>query len=232
VSGRRKRPSGRGCQADRVYQELLLRITTGIWGSGFRLVERAIADELNVSRTPVRAAFERLFSEGLVELVPNKGAIVADVSIAAMLEILQIREALEMLACRLAVPRLSPDEIRELEGRLGEMKKAVGENDLYYYSDLNNRFHQVFIEASGNRRLGRMLEALKTQMVRYRMTSLLSPGRVPSSIAEHEALVKAVIRSQMERTPKYVEQAMQEHLDGLGKAIIYAARYREALLSS
>lgn len=200
-------------------------------GPGVRLIEREIADELDVSRTPVRAAFERLFSEGVLELVPNKGAIVADISIDDMLEILQIREALEILACSLAVPRLSPEEIRELEEMLVEMKKAVGENDLYYYSDLNNRFHQVFIEASGNRRLGRMLEALKTQMVRYRMTSLLSPGRVPSSITEHEALVKAVIRSQMENTPKHVEQAMQEHLDGLRKAVLYAAR-REAFFSS
>lgn len=219
-----KKPSRRGCQADRVYREILKRITTGVWGAGVRLIEREIANELNVSRTPVRAAFERLFSEGVLELVPNKGAVVADVSVDDLLEILEIRRALEALTCSLAVSRLSSEEVKELEEILTEMKKAVAENDLYRYSDLNNRFHHILVSASGNRRLAKILETLKTQMVRYRITSLLCPGRVANSIAEHEALVKAVIRSQTENTPKYAEHAVQEHLDGLREAILFAAR--------
>jgi len=213
--------SSRGQQAEKAYLEIRDRIKTGIWGPGYRLVERSVAEELGVSRTPVRAAFERLFSEGLVELVPNRGAVVVNLSTEEAIEILQMREALEVLACRLAVPRLTDEDLDRLEAILLEMKKAVNEHDLYRYSDLNGAFHRIIVEASGSKRLAETLDLLKTQTVRHRLTSLLTPGRACNSVAEHEAIIRGLARSRKSRTPKYAEEAMRRHMEGLLASLLY-----------
>lgn len=172
----------------------------------------------------MRAAFERLFSEGLVDLVPNRGAVVVNLSLEDAIEILQMREALEVLACRLAVPRLTDDAMNRLTAILVEMKKAVHDNDLYRYSDLNGAFHRIIVDASGSKRLAEMLDLLKTQTVRHRLTSLLTPGRARNSVAEHEAIVRELVRSRKEGTSKYAEEAMRRHIDGLLASLLYAAQ--------
>ncbi|MCR4402040.1 MAG: GntR family transcriptional regulator [Firmicutes bacterium] len=216
--------SNRGQQAEKAYLEIRDRIKKGIWGPGYRLVERTVAEELGMSRTPVRAAFERLFSEGLVELVPNRGAVVVNLSPEDAIEILQMRQALEVLACRLAVPRLTDDAMKRLAEILVEMEKAVDENDLYRYSDLNGVFHRIIVDASGSKRLAETLDLLKTQTVRHRLTSLLTPGRARNSVAEHEAIVRELARSRKEGTSIYAEEAMRQHIDGLLAGLLYAAQ--------
>jgi len=221
--------SSRGQQAEKAYLEIRERIKKGIWGPGYRLVERTVAYELGVSRTPVRAAFERLFSEGLVELVPNRGAVVVSLSLEDAIEILQMREALEVLACRLAVPRLSPEALDRLKAVLAEMRKAVRDNDLYRYSDLNSTFHRIILDASGSKRLAEVLDLLKTQTIRHRLTSLLTPGRARSSVLEHEAILKGLVRSRKEGTSKYAEDAMRRHLEGLRASLLYAVQHEAQL---
>lgn len=216
--------SSRGQQAEKAYIEIRDRIKKGIWGPGYRLVERTVAEELGVSRTPVRAAFERLFSEGLVELVPNRGAVVVNLSTEDAIEILQMREALEVLACRLAVPRLTDKDLERLKGILVEMKKAVHDNDLFRYSDLNGAFHRIIVDASGSRRLAETLDLLKTQTVRHRLTSLLTPGRARSSLAEHEAILRGLTRSRKTGTSRYAEEAMRRHIEGLLASLLYTAQ--------
>lgn len=218
--------SSRGQQAEKAYLEIRERIKRGIWGPGYRLVERTVADELGVSRTPVRAAFERLFSEGLVELIPNRGAVVVNLSLEDAIEILQMREALEVLACKLAVPRLTDEALEQLRAILVEMKKAVHDNDLYRYSDLNGAFHRIIVDASGSRRLAETLDLLKTQTVRHRLTSLLTPGRARNSVAEHEAIVRGLVRSRKAGTSRYAEEAMRRHIEGLLASLFYAAQHR------
>lgn len=218
--------SSRGQQAEKAYLEIRERIKRGIWGPGYRLVERTVADELGVSRTPVRAAFERLFSEGLVELIPNRGAVVVNLSLEDAIEILQMREALEVLACKLAVPRLTDEALEQLRAILVEMKKAVHDNDLYRYSDLNGAFHRIIVDASGSRRLAETLDLLKTQTVRHRLTSLLTPGRARNSVAEHEAIVRGLVRSRKAGTSRYAEEAMRRHIEGLLASLLYAAQHR------
>ncbi|MGE5585889.1 MAG: GntR family transcriptional regulator [Bacillota bacterium] len=217
--------SSRGQQAEKAYLEIRERIKRGIWGPGYRLVERTVAEELGVSRTPVRAAFERLFSEGLVELVPNRGAVVVNISLEDAIEILQMREVLEVLACKLAVPRLTADDLDRLRAILVEMKKAVHDNDVYRYSDLNGAFHRIIVDASGSRRLAEMLDLLKTQTVRHRLTSLLTPGRARNSVSEHEAIVRELVRSQREGTSRHAEEAMRRHVQGLVASLLYAAQH-------
>ncbi len=225
----RSEHSRRGQQAEKAYTEIRERIRKGIWGPGFRLVERTVASELGVSRTPVRSAFERLFSEGLVELVPNKGAVVMNVSVEEAIEILQMREALEVLACRLAAPRLSKEALDRLGAALADMKKAVRDNDLYTYSELNGEFHRIILDASGSRRLVEMLDLLKAQVVRHRLTSLLTPGRARSSVMEHEAILKGLVRSQETGSSKCAEDAMRRHLEGLRASLLYAVEHSAQL---
>lgn len=221
----KREDSSRGQQAEKAYLGIRERIKKGIWGPGCRLIERAVACELGMSRTPVRAAFERLFSEGLVELAPNRGAIVVSLSFEDTIEILQMREALEVLACKLAVPRLSPEALDRMRTILVEMRKAVHDNDLYRYSDLNSTFHRIILDASGSTRLVEMLDLLKTQTIRHRLTSLLTPGRARSSVLEHEAIVKGLVRSRKEGTSKYAEDAMCRHIEGLRASLLYAAQH-------
>jgi len=217
--------SSRGQQAEKAYLEIRERIKRGIWGPGYRLVERTVAEELGVSRTPVRAALERLFSEGLVKLIPNRGAVVVNLSLEDAIEILQMREALEVLACKLAVPRLTDEALEQLRAILVEMKKAVHDNDLYRYSDLNGVFHRIIVDATGSRRLAEMLDLLKTQTVRHRLTSLLTPGRARNSVAEHQAIVRGLVRSRKAGTSRYAEEAMRRHIEGLLASLLYAAQH-------
>jgi DNA-binding GntR family transcriptional regulator len=177
---------------DQVLDRLREDILSGELDAGTVLGEGALAESFGVSRGPVREALSRLASEGLVTLVPRRGAEVTRLSREEFLDAYQVREALETLAIRLAVPRLGDAELALLRSLHEEMVEHAERAEVHAFFDANARFHQVFVEASGNRKLEEFYRLLLGQMGRYLARSLALRGTLERSVSEHLAILEAV----------------------------------------
>ncbi len=137
----------------RVYDHLRAEILSGRLEPGAELAEVALSEQLGVSRGPLREAIGRLASEGLVTVRPRRGAVVRSLSKEEFLELYQVREALEMLAVRLAVPRLGPEDVAVLEGLVERMAAHAERDEVAEFFEGNSAFHVRLFEASGNAKL-------------------------------------------------------------------------------
>jgi DNA-binding GntR family transcriptional regulator len=184
---------------ERVYTFLRQEVLSNRLPPGTVLQEVALAQSLGVSRGPVREALGRLATEGLVSVRPRRGAIVASLTREEFLEAYEVREALETLAIRLAVPRMSGDDVAELERLTAEMAERAERDDVDGFFQANAAFHSAFVEASGNRKLKEVYEQLVSQTVRYQMPSLALRGSLKRSIQEHRAILRAVKKRDIDR---------------------------------
>jgi DNA-binding GntR family transcriptional regulator len=173
------------------------RIASGVHRPGERLVEDRLADELGVSRNPVREALRALEVEGYVELIPRRGAVVADLSPEVVAEIFEVRGALEALGARLAAQRAAPAQVRRLERLLDTATQALDRDDLRRLPDLNTRFHQLVLDMGGNTLLGETMAPLRgrTQWIFSRTVG----DRAARSLAEHRELADAIARGDGDR---------------------------------
>ena len=187
---------------DQVLDRLREDILSGELDAGTVLGEVALAESFGVSRGPIREALSRLASEGLVTLVPRRGAEVTRLTREEFLDAYQVREALETMAIRLAVPRLGDAELALLRRLHEEMVEHAERAEVRAFFDANARFHQVFVEASGNRKLEEFYRLLLGQMGRYLARSLALRGTVERSISEHEAILEAVEAGHAERAAR------------------------------
>jgi DNA-binding GntR family transcriptional regulator len=168
----------------------------------------ALAESLGVSRGPIREAIGRLASEGLVTVRPRRGAVVSPLSTKEFLELYQVREALEPLAVKLAVPRLRPEDITALQSLIDEMSSRAERNQVAEFFEANTAFHARLVDASGNAKLADMYRQLLDQLGRYRRRSLQLRGNLQRSIAEHAAIMRAAKRGDAERAA----HLMSEHI--------------------
>src|SRR5580765_3652483 len=175
----------------RVYDHLRAEILSGRLEPGAELAEVALSEQLGVSRGPLREAIGRLASEGLVTVRPRRGAVVRSLSKEEFLELYQVREALEMLAVRLAVPRLGDEDVAVLEGLVATMAKHAEREEVAEFFEANSAFHVRLVEASGNAKLLELYEQLLAQLGRYRLRSLTLRGNLDRSVAEHAAILRA-----------------------------------------
>jgi DNA-binding GntR family transcriptional regulator len=173
-----------------VRDELRRQIVTGALAPGTRLVEGALADELGVSRGPVREAIRELDREGFVVISPRRGASVADVSVEEALECYEVRAALEGLAATLAAERRSPEDLDRLRGVLEEGQRMLDVGRWDALAHLNNEFHRALAVASGNGQL----TALMAQYARRIawMFSHSAEQRGARAWLEHAAIVEAI----------------------------------------
>ena len=176
----------------RVHEHLRQEILENRLAPGSELSEVALAQELGVSRGPVREAIGRLASEGLVTIRPRRGAVVTALSAQEFLSAYQLREALETLAIRLAVPRLAPAEIDALQDLVDEQVRNADEHDVKAFFRANAAFHATFVDACGNAMLQEAINRLLGQMGRYQMRSVALRGSLRRSIDEHTAILEAV----------------------------------------
>jgi DNA-binding GntR family transcriptional regulator len=193
---------------ERVHQHLREEILANRLPAGTELSEVALARRLGVSRGPIRESIVRLASEGLVLVRPRRGAVVRALSLDEFVEAYQVREALEVMAVRLAVPRLSDTDFGGLEARNEQLDACAASGDVGGFFETNAGFHAAFVAASGNETLAEMHRTLLGQMGRYRMQSLSLRGNLQRSIAEHRAIVEAASRGDVEQATRL----MGEHI--------------------
>jgi len=201
---------------DAVFQKLRSAILNGYFEPGERLVESQIADEMGVSRTPVREAIRRLEIEKLVINLPRKGVMVAPVNESQIKEIFNIRGALEGLAVKLAIDNIDLKTIRQMEIILLEMAEAIKKAELLKIVECNTRFHDCIINASGSPKLSEMLQNIHDQIQRFRHKSLSLEGRPVIALSEHQDILEAV----KERDKNKAEQLIKNHIENAGKALL------------
>ncbi len=177
---------------DVVFNTLRTAIITGQFAPGERLMEIALADQLGVSRTPVREAIRKLELEGLVVMIPRRGAEVARITEEGLKEVLEVRCALEELAVELACKRIEKEGLAQLRNAHEAFVDAVKKGDILEITNQDELFHECIFERSGNRRLLQMVNNLKEQMFRYRMEYVKEKGYHEELVREHEKLIQTI----------------------------------------
>ena len=178
--------------AQQVYDHLRGQILANAYPPAAALPEEALAAQLNVSRVPVREALRRLAADGLVTITPRQGAVVSSLSPQQFLDAYRVREALEALAIRLAVPRLTPADLEPLTRLQEAMTRHAAAGDADAFFTANAAFHALFVDRSNNEVLQAIYHPLMDQMRRYLTPSLDLRGGLTRSIEEHQAILAAV----------------------------------------
>jgi DNA-binding GntR family transcriptional regulator len=191
--------------ADHLREEILSsRLAPGV-----ELSEVALARSLGISRGPLREALGQLAAEGLVTIVPRRGAVVRRLTRQEFIDAYQVREALESLAMKLAVPRLTEREKGELHGMAEQMERAAAKGDGDRFFELNRQFHARLVHASGNSKLEEVHSQLVAQMGRLMKQSVQLRGGIEQSAAEHRAILEAVDAGDPERAA----QLLEDHIE-------------------
>jgi DNA-binding GntR family transcriptional regulator len=195
--------------SEQVYQFLRDEILSERAMPGTELSEVALAETLGISRGPVREAMGRLRAEGLVEVRPRRGAVVASLSKQEFQEAYQVRGALEVLAVREGTPRCTPESLAEIDGLMEEMEQRAAANDEAAFFALNRRLHRAICELSGNETLLELYDRLIARMVRYSHRSATLRGDLVSSLAEHTAIIDAMRKGDADAAGRL----MEAHID-------------------
>ena len=172
-------------------------------------MEIQLAEELGVSRTPIREAIRELEADGYVVMIPRRGAYVADISLKDIAQVFEIRSALEELAAGLAAERITEDELEELERLLLEIRDSIDRQDMEGIIEADVQFHQILYEASRNTRLIEIINNLRDQVLRFRSVSLHYPGRLEATWQEHRDLVEAIADRNAARAMKIAIRHME-----------------------
>ncbi len=197
------------------YDALREAIVRGDIAPEARLVESEISTNFKMSRGAVRTALIRLEEEGLVVREPHRGARVRKVSDDEAVEILQVRAVLEGLAVRMTAERIDDAGATRLQALLERHRELLEGGDLLGASDANADLHAALLELSGHGTARRLIRALNSQTVRYQYRTILIPGRPAASVAEHGAIVEAVVAGR----PDDAEAAMRNHLFNVAQAV-------------
>jgi DNA-binding GntR family transcriptional regulator len=192
----------------KVFEYIKLQIIKGIYAPGETILETKLADELGVSRTPVREAIWLLEVEGLVEATAKKGAVVLGISAKDVADIFAMRQLLEGLAARWATTRLTDSEIKELQ-KICDLSEFYAEKrDMEELAELDNKFHQLIYEASGSKMLNITLSNLHQYVQQARLDSFNIENRRSLSVTEHLVLLEAF----QNKDAAAAEKAMTHHV--------------------
>lgn len=204
-----------------VVDELRERIVSGALQAGTKIDQQALAEELGVSRMPVREALRRLAAEGFVELLSHRGAVVVQLSHAEIIEIYEMRGVLQGLAARLAVPNYTDEDVAEIKRLLGEMDAT---QDVQAWTTLNGEFHNRIESPAEARRLHELIERLTLQCAPYLQISVHFLHAQSSPQELHHEIYRAVER----RDPEGLEAAVRAHLVSWGRDVADFVRDRAA----
>lgn len=188
-----------------VTENIRYAIALGHFKGGDRLPERSLCEMTGVSRTLVREALRQLESEGLIEVVPNRGPIVARVTAKQAEDIYQVRIELEGLACELFAEHASNEQRNALNDAFKMLKKSLKDTDPLARLRTKNYFYDCLMEGSGNQALGDSLRMLNARIMLLRATSLQAPGRTTASLTELSDLMEALAAKNGKRARELAE---------------------------
>lgn len=208
---------------DVVFHTLRQAIITGEFAPGERLMEIALAERLGVSRTPVREAIRKLELEGLVVMVPRKGAEVAKITEERLRDVLEVRCALEELAATLACQRINEEGKEKLVNCHEQFVEAVKQGDTLEIADQDEAFHECIFEQTGNDRLLQIIHNLKEQMYRYRMEYLKDKRTYKVLIEEHDTIRRALKKHDKAKAGN----AIRSHIENQKKSILESLNEKE-----
>ena len=200
---------------DVVFQTLRQAILKGELKPGERLMEIQLAQKLGVSRTPVREAIRKLELEGLVLMIPRKGAEVAEITIKDLEDVLEVRAALEELAVCDACENITEEQILALKEAADNFQAALESDDLVKCAETDMAFHEIIYSATNNKRLLQILNNLREQMYRYRFEYIKDATQYERLIQEHNDIYESIMRKDKETAARVVTR----HVDNQEEAI-------------
>ncbi len=205
---------------DVVLNTLRRAILLGELKPGERLMELHLAEKLGVSRTPIREAIRILELEGLVTMMPRKGAAVAQITEKSMNDVLEVRRALDALCAELACDRITSEELDALRLASDSFEAAVRTADAKEIAHADVAFHDIIVRATGNQRLIQLVNTLSEQMYRYRFEYIKDTSQHETLIKEHRIIYQSIVSKDRETAAA----AAKTHIDNQEKAIIRQIR--------
>jgi DNA-binding GntR family transcriptional regulator len=191
---------------DVIFNTLRDAIVSGELKPGERLMEVSLAEKMGVSRTPVREAVRKLEMEGLVKMTPRKGTHVAELSVKDIIDVLEIRAALDKLATKLAAERVGKDELRRLESIHKQYISSLTKENLAAAIKKDVEFHEWIYNASGNNKLIGVAGNLREQIYRFRVIYMKDFSNAEEVLKEHEQILKSIAEGNCEEAGRLAEQ--------------------------
>lgn len=191
---------------DVIFNTLRDAIVSGDLKPGERLMEVDLAEKMGVSRTPVREAVRKLEMEGLVTMVPRKGTHVAELSAKDIMDVLEVRAALDRLATELAAERIRQEHIRSLENIHKQYISCIEKENIPGAIKKDVEFHEIIYNASGNNKLTNVAASLREQIYRYRVLYLKDFTNAEEVLREHQSILQALYDKDVELAGKLAEE--------------------------
>ena len=209
---------------DVVFNTLRKAILRGELKPGERLMEIQLANKLGVSRTPIREAIRKLELEGLVLMIPRKGAEVAQITEKNMQDVLEVRKALEELSVQLACERITPEQVEEMKMAAEDFRKVLKSGDVTKIAEADVKFHDIIFAATNNQRLITLLNNLREQMYRFRVEYLKQKECYPQLLEEHDKLIALISGGEVEEAC----ELMGRHIDNQASTVSDVIRRDQA----
>lgn len=209
---------------DVVFHTLRRAILTGQLKPGERLMEVHLANKLGVSRTPIREAIRKLELEGLVTMIPRRGAEVAQITEKSLKDVLEVRRALDVLSVELACERITKEEMEELYRACQEFEKAAREKEPSVIAQADVRLHDIIVDATRNQRLKQLVNNLSEQMYRYRFVYIQEANQYENLIEEHREVYESIV----ERNKERAAMAARLHIDNQELSILHQLRLEKS----
>ncbi len=208
---------------DVVFNTLRKAILTGELKPGERLMEIHLANRLGVSRTPIREAIRKLELEGLVIMIPRRGAEVAQITEKSLKDVLEVRRALDALCVELACDRIDEEATQQLKKACEEFERATETKDATTIAKADVELHDIIVRATGNQRLIQLINNLSEQMYRYRFVYIKDENRHDNLIDEHRMIYESIVK----RDKEGAARAAKIHIDNQEKSIIRQIRLEQ-----
>ena len=208
---------------DVVFNTLRQAILRGELKPGERLMEIQLANKLGVSRTPIREAIRKLELEGLVLMIPRKGAEVAEITEKNLRDVLEVRCALEELAVQLACDRMDEEGIKAMREASAEFRNTLDSDDITRIAQADVAFHDIIYAATDNHRLIQLLNNLREQMYRYRIEYLKKKECYPQLLEEHQTIIDSIESQDKDRATQITGQ----HIKNQAEAVVDTIREKE-----
>ena len=205
----------------RVFNKLREDILSGKYQDHEELKEVAIGEELGVSRTPVREAFRQLELEGLIQIVPNKGAYVTGITAKDVKDIYMIRSSLEGMCARLATENITEEQLEELEENVYLASFHASKGHMEQMTELDNRFHHILYEACDSKMLEKLLQDFHQYVMRIRKKTLSTKERGIASNEEHRQIMEAIKAKNPDEAQRLANLHMNNAYDNMVKNGLY-----------